>query len=342
MSLSCRKKKFLEGVHPKALLRTKQVRFDEEVVVKEFVKEAHPSALFGTRLIATDDSDNGTGTESSSEISSFDITSSLDDFDSEDILSDDEDQGYISTEEETFEEESREMKMSMFDSMKVKFNFKQEKRRKKMKMKLKSCQRRRVVLLVGDMACGKSSLVTTYCKDRFTEVYTPTILHCCESDAKISGTLIKLELVDVPGRYDYKPIRCTKYKNIDVAVLCYSAGDIESLEHIKTHWLPELKECAPKCPFVLAETKKDIRDEHEDIKLTLENGEADSKEFNIASREILTERIVPPDAGCKLAKEIGAHGFYSCSAKYRIGTRSLLQGATLVALKKSRKKRTCL
>ncbi len=36
------------------------------------------------------------------------------------------------------------------------------------------------------------------------------------------------------------------------------------------NWLPELKECAPKCPIVLAETKRDIRDEFEDARKSLD------------------------------------------------------------------------
>ncbi len=314
MSLTCTGKKLRDEVHPKALLKAKQVTFVQEVRVKEFLKETCIGDSVETKRRSSD--------------SSLDISSSVEDLDSKEYFSQDDDLGYATT-EDCLEEDSKSMDT---ESLKVKFSFKQPKRKRKKKLKLKSSQRRRSILIVGDMACGKTSLMTAYCKDKFSDMYTPTILHCWESDAKVSGRTIPLQLVDVPGRYDYKPIRCAIYKNVDVAIVCYSAGDVESFEHIRTHWLPELKECAPKCPIVLAETKRDIRDEFEDARKSLDG--------KMRSERKIGRDIVSQEAGPTLAKEVGAQGFYSCSAKFRIGTRSLLQEATLVALKKSRKKRT--
>ena len=328
------KARLREEVHPRVL---KRVSFASEVSIKEFKKDAHPSSRYGTRL--TEDAMNdipilseetsGSNETLDTEDLKYDDVSIMKHNDSEDNWSLEKNDLSGSEEEEDDPEEKletceRPQPMSL-QSVGAKFCFKKEKSRKPKKSKLKNCFKRRTILLVGDMACGKSSIVTTYCKDRFSEVYTPTILRCCESDAKIAGRLVKMNLIDVPGRFDYKPIRCTVFKNIDIAILCYSAGNVESFEHIRTHWLPELKECAPECPFVLAETKKDIRDEYNDAQ---ESESTDDK--NHAS-------LVPSNAGEELAKEIEALGFYSCSAKFRIGTRSLMEGTTLLALKKSRK-----
>ena len=326
------KARLREEVHPRVL---KRVSFASEISIKEFKKDAHPSSRYGTRLTedAMNDipilSEETSGTLDTEDLKNDDV--SILKHDSEDNCSLEKNDLSSSEEEEDDPEEKVEMserpKPMSLESLRAKFSFKKEKPRKPKKIKPKNCFRRRTILLVGDMACGKSSIVTTYCKDRFSEVYTPTILRCCESDAKISGRLVKMKLIDVPGRYDYKPIRCTVFKNIDIAILCYSAGNVESFEHIRTHWLPELKECAPECPFVLAETKKDIRDEYNDVQ---ESESTDDK--NHAG-------IVPSNAGEELAKEIGALGFYSCSAKFRIGTRSLMEGTTLLALRKSRKRK---
>jgi len=359
--MSSRKARLREEVHPKVL---KQVSFASEVTIKEFKKDAHPSSRYGTKLVSRDSLSPALRISSRNEIPNSIISHSEEIANNAEVLVTDglkieevsdilkesnpgdnsieeslerndtsgseEDDDDCTTPEEKLESSERTKPLSM-KSLREKFSFKKEKRKKPKKIRLKNYFRRRTILLVGDMACGKSSIVKTYCKDRFPEVYTPTILHCCESDAKIAGQQVKLKLVDVPGRYDYKPIRCIAFKNIDIAILCYSAGDMESFEHIQTHWLPELKECAPNCPFVLAETKKDIRDEFDDA-------QEDSKLESLDDKSLF-ERIVPSDAGEKLAKETGALGFYSCSAKFRIGTRSLMEGATLLALKKSRRKK---
>lgn len=325
-------KKFMEGIHPRALHKTKEVKFSDEVAVKEFTMEAHPLAIFRTRMIKYNDSaEPVTPSPETSDREDTETEDSSEGVDNVDVL---EDENSSADEEVT--------KTTRMESLKIKFSFKQEKKKKKKrtKRKLKMCQRIRRVLFLGDMSCGKSSLVTTYCSDRFIENYTPTILHCCVSDAKVLGNDFSVALVDTPGRYDYKPIRRCTYSDIDVAILCYSTGDVESLQHIKTHWLPELSQYAPKCPFMVAENKRDIREEYEDAKYDLEKqGQMECEEYQRVCREL--EKVVPREAGPKIAKELGAQGFYSCSARYRIGTRSLLQAATTVAVKKSRKRRAC-
>lgn len=224
---------------------------------------------------------------------------------------------------------------SKAESLKIKWSYK---RKRKKRLRLKIPPRPRKVLLLGDMNCGKSSLVTTYCRDRFQETYSPTILHCCHSDAKVMGRRFELILADTPGREDYKLLRKCVYLMTDVAILCYSAADRKTLDKIRRYWLPELNEHAPNCPFVIAETKKDVREEYEDRKLLLEeNGKTGTTEYRQLCREM--EGIVPEGMGAQLARELGAQGFYSTSAKYRVGTRVLFQEATAVAVKKSRRKR---
>lgn len=220
------------------------------------------------------------------------------------------------------------------ESFKIKWSYKR-KRKKKMCLKTPHAQRPRKVLLLGDMNTGKSNLITTYCKDRFFESYCPTILHFCCSDAKVLGRTFGLILVDTSGRDDFKPLRRCSYSQTDVAVLCYSAEVRGSLERIRSHWLPELRENAPNCPFVIAETKCDVRDEYKDKMYILER-EEDLEYQRVCGKmkEIVTEGM-----GERLAEELGAKGFYSTSAKYRIGTRALFQAATTVAVKKSRRKR---
>lgn len=232
-------------------------------------------------------------------------------------------------------EEKEQTSPHKAESFKIKWSFK---RKKKKKLRLKTPQQPRKILLLGDMNCGKSNLITTYCKDRFKEQYFPTILHFCYSDAKAMGRRFELILADTPGREDYKPLRQCSYLKTDAAILCYSASDCNALEKICRYWLPELKEHAPNCPFVIAETKRDIRDDYEDKKLFLEStGKTESAEYRIVCREM--EGTVPEGMGAQLARELGAQGFYSTSARYRAGTRGLFQGVTVVAVKKTRRKR---
>ena len=221
-------------------------------------------------------------------------------------------------------------------SFKLKWTFK---KRKKKRMRVKPPQRSRKFLFLGDMNCGKSNLITTYCKDRFLEQYHPTILHFCVSDTKVMGQQIDVILADTSGRNDFKPLRQCAYFKTDVAIICYSAEDRSTLDRIRSYWLPELRESAPGCPFLIVETKRDLREEYEDKKSGLErDGMTDSTEYQRICGE-LRERIVPEGAGLGLARELGAKGFHSTSARYRVGTRKMIQHATTIAVKKSRRRR---
>lgn len=232
-------------------------------------------------------------------------------------------------------DENKEPSSHKLESFKITWTFK---RKKKKKLRLKTPQRSRKLLLLGDMHCGKSNLITTYCQDRFSEQYFPTILHCCFSDAKVMGRKFGLILADTSGREDYKPLRKCSSLKTDVAILCYSAGSRSSLERIRMYWLKELEEYAPNCPFIIAETKRDLREGCEDRKLFLESaGETESAEYKSVCREM--EGMVPKGLGRQMARELGAQGFYSTSARYRVGTRALFEGATIVAVKKTRRKR---
>ena len=192
-------------------------------------------------------------------------------------------------------------------------------------------RRPRKVVVVGDMCSGKSGLISAYCRDRFSERYVPTMLRSCLTNAKVFGQTIDLVVVEVAGRDDYARLRRCAYHKMDAVILCYSADNIESLERIKKLWLPELRVFAPKVPYILVGTKKDVR---EDImyqfELEQDTGYSEELANNVSTHH-----------GSQVARSIGAHGFVECSALYRDGTREVFETAAKVALRKSRRKKKC-
>lgn len=198
-----------------------------------------------------------------------------------------------------------------------------QQRRQRVPMK-RMVRRPRKVVVMGDMFSGKSNLISAYCRDKFSTNYTPTLLNTCLTDAKVFGENIELVIVEVVGRDDYARLRKCAYHKMDAIILCYSADNPEGLQRVVDYWVPELKCHAPKVPFILVATKKDIRDEllYEQSGSTLER-----------------EGVVPTTRGQRVAKSIGAHTFLECSALYRDNTRNVFETAAKVALQKSRRKR---
>ena len=203
-------------------------------------------------------------------------------------------------------------------------------------------RRPRKILVLGDMMSGKTNLISSYCKDRYQDQYIPTLFRCVQTDATVRGENINLVVLDISGRDDFAPLRKYAYHKVDTVVFCYPVDSIDSFERIRSFWVPELKAYAPKAPFVVVGTKRDIRDEARDrvegYKLSLhgKEGETDGR---IGVEAEFAKTFVSYDRGKRLSNELSAQGFYECSAMYRDGTRSLFESITMIALKKSRRKR---
>ena len=87
-------------------------------------------------------------------------------------------------------------------------------RRRRRQGRVRIQRRPRKIVVVGTMNCGKSSLISAYCHDQFSDIYQPTILRCLPSDARVQGHKIDIIVVDTPGRIDYLPIRRCAYQKL--------------------------------------------------------------------------------------------------------------------------------
>ena len=205
-------------------------------------------------------------------------------------------------------------------------------------------RRPRKIIVIGDMSSGKTNLIAAYSRDRFTPLYTPTILHCYQTDARVSNESIDLVVIEISGRDDFKPLRRCAYHKMDAAVICYAVNNAQCFERIKEFWVPELRKYAPKVPFVLVGTKKDIKEHARDeLEEMLRSAVEDDKDGSMAARlraEVsFNEEFVSEDRGRRMASSVGAEGHIECSSLYRDRTRDVFETVTMVALKKTRRVR---
>lgn len=216
------------------------------------------------------------------------------------------------------------------------------------KIRVRLCRRPRKIVIIGDMTSGKTNLISAYGQDRFTENYVPTILACHQTDARIGGEVIDLVVVEISGRDDFEPLRRRAYRRMDGAVICYSVDSMTSLNRVRDYWVPELRRHAPKAPFVLVGTKRDLRDEARDKleeRLAASRqregvSDADGMAERLGAEAQFREEFVSEDRGKRMAESLGANGFVECSSLYRDRTRQVFECMTSVALKKSRRKRS--
>ncbi|CAH8448595.1 unnamed protein product [Heterobilharzia americana] len=156
---------------------------------------------------------------------------------------------------------------------------------------------RKKVVVVGDGACGKTCLLTVFCKGEFPNVYIPTIFESFVSDVQVENKNVELALWDTAGQEDYDRLRTVSYPDTDVVVLCFSVDSPDSLENVEEKWMPEIKTFLPGIPVILVANKKDLRDD------------------DVTKRELckMKQQTVSYDQGKYMAQKIHAEAYVECS-----------------------------
>ncbi|KAI9502097.1 hypothetical protein GGI25_003599 [Coemansia spiralis] len=122
------------------------------------------------------------------------------------------------------------------------------------------------IVVVGDGACGKTCLLTTFNTGRFPHnTYIPTVFDLCIKDVDHQGRTVELSLWDTAGQEDYDRLRTMAYPDTDVVLVCFSVDLIDSLENTFEKWLPEVARCAPQAKVLLVALKIDLRADQEAI-----------------------------------------------------------------------------
>ncbi|KAI7851805.1 P-loop containing nucleoside triphosphate hydrolase protein [Circinella umbellata] len=155
------------------------------------------------------------------------------------------------------------------------------------------------LVIIGDGACGKTSLLIVYSREIFPEVHIPTVFETYVKEVEIDNKRVELALWDTAGQETFDRLRTLAYPDSDVIVIAFSIGDPETLENVEEKWVPEVAHHCPRVPTVLVGCKKDLRNDPE----TIEN--------------LRNQNLAPVSwaRGLKVMKDIGASNYVECSAK---------------------------
>eukprot|EP01125_Pyxidicula_operculata_P001700 TRINITY_DN11528_c0_g1_i1.p1 TRINITY_DN11528_c0_g1~~TRINITY_DN11528_c0_g1_i1.p1 ORF type:complete len:198 (+),score=-5.72 TRINITY_DN11528_c0_g1_i1:1-594(+) len=120
------------------------------------------------------------------------------------------------------------------------------------------------VVVVGDAATGKTSLLMALNGSQISDVYTPGVLSEYEQTLDCAGISITLTIVDTRGSEDYDRSRPLLYDNADCFLLVFSVIQPNSLTNMRNRWLPEVRHFAglerhPK--HILIGNKVDLRND---------------------------------------------------------------------------------
>ncbi|KAK3674853.1 GTP-binding protein of the rab/ypt [Recurvomyces mirabilis] len=116
------------------------------------------------------------------------------------------------------------------------------------------------LVLLGESAVGKSSLVLRFVKDQFDDYRESTIgaAFLTQTIALDEQTTVKFEIWDTAGQERYKSLAPMYYRNANCAVVVYDITQASSLDKAKS-WVKELQRQANENIIIaLAGNKSDL------------------------------------------------------------------------------------
>ncbi|KAJ9049433.1 Rho GTPase [Entomophthora muscae] len=173
----------------------------------------------------------------------------------------------------------------------------------------------RKLVIVGDGACGKTSLLSVYIHGTFPKEHTPTVFENYVKDVVIDGKTVNLALWDTAGQEEYERLRPLSYSKANVILICYSVDSPDSLENVLEKWIDEVNSLCQGVPVILVGLKKDIRD-------------GNTEQTNTKK----PERLVQTTQGADVAAQIGARRFIECSALSGENVNEVFDKATRAAM----------
>ncbi|KAF8444217.1 GTP-binding protein-like protein rho2 [Terfezia claveryi] len=175
---------------------------------------------------------------------------------------------------------------------------------------------RRKLVIIGDGACGKTSLLSVFTLGYFPPHYVPTVFENYVTDCRVDGKSVQLALWDTAGQEDYERLRPLAYSKAHVILIGYAVDTPDSLENVTNKWVEEANERCPGVPIILVGLKKDLRDDPE-------------------AREEMRKKSLPfvmPQHAEAVSKQIGARKYLECSALTGEGVDDVFEAATRAAL----------
>ena len=148
------------------------------------------------------------------------------------------------------------------------------------------------IVILGDAAVGKTSLINQYIEHSFQEDYKPTLgANIIRKDIHVDkiNANVRLIMWDLAGQEKYNVIRSMYFQGCVGALLVYDITRRATFETVKSKWLRDFEKYVKKeGTYLLIGNKTDLTE----------------------------QRVVSTDDGNGFAREINASDFIETSAKY--------------------------
>ncbi|KAH8556127.1 Rho2 GTPase [Umbelopsis sp. PMI_123] len=172
------------------------------------------------------------------------------------------------------------------------------------------------LVIVGDGACGKTSVLHVFQYGTFLRDHIPTVFDTNVYTVQVDGKNVELALWDTAGQEEYDRIRIHSYPGANVVLISFAIDTKDSLENVTAEWIEEVNRECPGVPIILVGLKKDLRPQ-----------DAGSND----------DRYVHPREAEIVASNIGARSYVECSALTGEGVQKVFNIATRAGLVQKQK-----
>ena len=118
------------------------------------------------------------------------------------------------------------------------------------------------IVLAGNSAVGKSSLLMRFADDRFTETYINTIgVDFRFKTIIVDGQRVKIQIWDTAGQEKFRTMTSTYFRNSDAVVVVYDITDPATHDEISSYWIPEINNNVDNVIFCVLGNKSDMASE---------------------------------------------------------------------------------
>ncbi|KAF6752977.1 P-loop containing nucleoside triphosphate hydrolase protein [Ephemerocybe angulata] len=188
-----------------------------------------------------------------------------------------------------------------------------------------SLGRGKPVVVCGDGACGKTSLLNVFTRGFFTQVYEPTV---------VDDQLVELSLWDTAGQEEFDRLRSLSYAETHVVMVCFSVDNPVSLENIESKWLDEILEYCPGVKLVLVGHVTHALAALRACLLVILALKCDLRDDRVVKERLsrFGGHTVQYEEGLAVARRIRASRYLECSSKHNRGVSEVFYEAARVSL----------
>ncbi|KAJ9055713.1 GTPase Ryh1 [Entomophthora muscae] len=139
------------------------------------------------------------------------------------------------------------------------------------------------LVLLGEQSVGKTSLITRFMYDTFDSTYQATIgIDFLSKTMYLEDRTVRLQLWDTAGQERFRSLIPSYIRDSSVAVVVYDITNKTSFLNT-AKWIDDVRsERGNDVIIVLVGNKTDLREKGE---VTIEEGEAKAKEYNVMFME---------------------------------------------------------